>query len=173
MQEITTSIQDISEQKELDKLNSLSRFAPERVAQMLYLYATGSSQTRLVRKYGFDRHTVISVLTDYADHIGKFRELSGKIAAKNYLNMSSLEEDLIEVVRDRLESGELEATFRDLKELSIAKANAAREALTARGEATNITEDRKVYTQEDYEATAKAAEDRIRKLKEAEVIDVD
>lgn len=173
MQEITTSIQDISEQKELDKLNSLSRFAPERVAQMLYLYATGSSQTRLVRKYGFDRHTVISVLTDYADHIGKFRELSGKIAAKNYLDMSSLEEDLIEVVRDRLESGELEATFRDLKELSIAKANAAREALTARGEATNITEDRKVYTQEDYEATAKAAEDRIRKLKEAEVIDVD
>jgi hypothetical protein len=87
--------------------------------------------------------------------------------------MSSLEEDLIEVVRDRLESGELEATFRDLKELSIAKANAAREALTARGEATNITEDRKVYTQEDYEATAKAAEDRIRKLKEAEVINVD
>jgi len=173
MQEITTSIQDISEQKELGKLNSLSRFAPERVAQMLYLYATGSSQTRLVRKYGFDRHTVISVLTDYADHIGKFRELSGKIAAKNYLDMSSLEEDLIEVVRDRLESGELEATFRDLKELSIAKANAAREALTARGEATNITEDRKVYTQEDYEATAKAAEDRIRKLKEAEVIDVD
>jgi len=173
MQEITTSIQDISEQKELDKLNSLSRFAPERVAQMLYLYATGSSQTRLVRKYGFDRHTVISVLTDYADHIGKFRELSGRIAAKNYLDMSSLEEDLIEVVRDRLESGELEATFRDLKELSIAKANAAREALTARGEATNITEDRKVYTQEDYEATAKAAEDRIRKLKEAEVIDVD
>jgi len=173
MQEITTSIQDISEQKELGKLNSLSRFAPERVAQMLYLYATGSSQTRLVRKYGFDRHTVISVLTDYADHIGKFRELSGKIAAKNYLDMSSLEEDLIEIVRDRLESGELEATFRDLKELSIAKANAAREALTARGEATNITEDRKVYTQEDYEATAKAAEDRIRKLKEAEVIDVD
>ena len=140
---------------------------------MLYLYATGSSQTRLVKKYGFDRHTVISVLTDYADYIGKFRELSGKIAAKNYLDMSSLEEDLIEVVRDRLESGELEATFRDLKELSIAKANAAREALTARGEATNITEDRKVYTQEDYEATAKAAEDRIRKLKEAEVINVD
>jgi hypothetical protein len=167
MQEITSSIQEVSEQKEFNKLNSLSRFAPERVAKMLYLYATGSSQTRLVKKYGFDRHTVISVLTDYADHIGKFRELSGKIAAKNYLDMSSLEEDLIEVVRDRLESGELEATFRDLK------ANAAREALTARGEATNITEDRKVYTQEDYEATAKAAEDRIRKLKEAEVINVD
>ncbi len=172
MQEITDSIQEVADQKELNKLNSLSRFAPERVAKLLYLYATGSSQTRLVKKYGFDRHTVISVLTDYADHIGKFRELSGKIAAKNYLDMSSLEEDLNEVVRGRLESGELEVTFRDLKELSIAKANAAREALTARGEATNITEDRKVYTQEDYEATAKAAEERLKQLKQADVIDV-
>lgn len=171
MEEITTSIQEVAGQKEFGKLNSLSRFAPDRVAKLLYLYSTGSSQTRLVRKYGFDRQTVISVLTDYADHIGKFRELSGRIAAKNYLNMSSLEEDLIDVVRTRLESGEIEATFRDLKELSIAKSNAAREALTARGEATNITEDRKIYTQEDYEETAKAAEDRIRKLKQVEVVE--
>lgn len=172
MQEIASSIKDVSQHKELNKLNSLSRFAPDRVAKLLYLYSTGSSQTRLVRKYGFDRSTVISVLTDYADHIGKFRELSGKIAAKNYLDMSSLEEDLIEIVRARMESGELEATFRDLKELSIAKANAAREALTARGEATNITEDRKIYTQEDYEETANAAKARLKQLKEAEVIDV-
>ena len=57
---------------------------------------------------------------------------------------------------------ELEPTFRDLKELSIAKANAAREALTARGEATQITEDRKVYSQEDYEETLRAAQDRIK-----------
>jgi hypothetical protein len=140
---------------------------------MLYLYATGNSQTRLVKKYGYDRQTVISVLTDYADHLGKFKDLSGKIAARNYLDMSSLEEDLIESVRGRLQSGELEPTFRDLKELSIAKANSAREALTARGEATQITEDRRVYTQEDYEETIKAARDRLDKIKKAEVIDID
>lgn len=173
MQDISSAIQEVAQQKELNKLNSLSRFAPEKVAEILYLFATGSSQTRLVKKYGYDRQTVISVLSDYSDHIGKFRDLSGRIAARNYLDMSSLEEDLIGKVRDRLESGELEATFRDLKELSIAKANAAREALTARGEVTSITEDRKVYTQEDYEATAKAAEARLKQLKEAEVIDVD
>ena len=87
--------------------------------------------------------------------------------------MSSLEEDLIEAVRGRMQTGELEPTFRDLKELSIAKANAAREALTARGEATQITEDRRVYTQEDYEETIKAARDRLNKIKQAEVIDID
>ena len=97
---------------------------------------------------------------------------SGGFAAKNYMNLSSLEEDLVDAVRVRMESGELEVTFRDLKELSIAKANSIREALTARGEATNITEDRKVYTQDDYEDTLKAAKDRLKKIK-GEVIDVD
>ena len=123
----------------------------------------------MIRKYGFDRNSVVSVLVDYADYFGKFKELSGTIAAKNYMNLSSLEEDLVDAVRVRMENGELEVTFRDLKELSIAKANSIREALTARGEATNITEDRKVYTQDDYEDTLKAAKDRLKKIK-AEVI---
>ena len=82
------------------KRGSLSRHNPEKVAKLLYLYSIGTSQTRLVRKYGYERNTVVSVLADYADHLGKFRELSGKVAAKNYLSMSRLEEDLIQQVRD-------------------------------------------------------------------------
>ncbi len=175
--EIANSIRSVAEKKEALQVKSLSRHNPEKVAEILYLYSVGNSQTRLVKKYGFDRETVISVLTDYADHLGQFRELSGRIAAKNYLNLSSLEEDLIEKVRDRMETDpEMEVNFKDLKEISIAKANAAREALTARGEATQITEDRKVYTQDDYEATIKAAKDRIAQAKQAqveEVIDVE
>jgi len=81
---------------------------------------------------------------------------------------------LVEKVRDRLENDpEMEVTFRDLKELSIAKANASREALTARGEASNITEERKVVTQEDYEDTIKAANERLEALKKADIIDID
>ena len=64
----------------------------------------------------------------------------------------------------------MEVSFKDLKELSIAKANAAREALTARGEVTSINEERKVYTQEDYESMLDAARARI---KEAKVIDAE
>ena len=175
--EIANSIRSVAEEKEALQVKSLSRHNPEKVAEMLYLYSVGNSQTRMVKKYGFDRETVISVLTDYADHLGQFRELSGRIAAKNYLNLSSLEEDLIEKVRDRMETDpEMEVGFKDLKEISIAKANAAREALTARGEVTQITEDRKVYTQDDYEATIQAAKERIAKAKQAqveEVIDVE
>ena len=173
IEEIAESIREVAHSKELMKRGSLSRHNPEKVAKLLYLYSIGTSQTKLVRKYGYERTTVVSILADYADYLGKFRELSGKVAAKNYLSMSSLEEDLIQQVRDRMETGELEPTFRDLKELSIAKANAAREALTARGEATQITEDRKVYTQEDYEDTIEAARARLQQIKNAEVIDID
>ena len=173
LREIQESVLEVAEKKRGLQRKSLSVYDPQKVARLLYLYSTGSSQTRLVRKYGFDRDTIISVLTDYADYMGNFKELSGRIAAKNYLNLSSLEEDLIEKVRDRMENDpEMEVSFKDLKELSIAKANAAREALTARGEATQITEDRKVYTQDDYEATIQAARDRIKRAKEAEIIDI-
>jgi hypothetical protein len=177
MQDIVDSIREVAAEKECLKIKSLSVYDPEKVAKLLYLYSTGSSQTRLVRKYGYDRETVISVLADYADHLGKFKDLSGRIAAKAYLNLSSLEEDLIDKVRDRMENDpEMEVSFKDLKELSIAKANSAREALTARGEATNITEERKVYTQDDYEKTIEAAKKRIadaKQVKDAEVIDME
>ena len=172
MKEITQAIQEVADKKDALGKKSISRYKPEKVAEILYLYSVGNSQTRLIRKYGFDRTSVVSVLGDYADYFGKFKEMSGKIAAKNYMNLSSLEEDLVDAVRGRMERGELEVTFRDLKELSIAKSNAIREALTARGEASQITEDRKVYTQDDYEDTLKAAKERLKKIK-GEVIDID
>lgn len=68
----------------------------------------------------------------------------------------------------------MEVSFRDLKELSIAKANAFRETMTTRGEATSISEERKVITQEDYEDTLKAARERLEAMKrvdEAEIIE--
>ena len=174
LSEIQQSIHEVANEKRGLKLKCLSVYDPAKVAKLLYLYSTGSSQTRLVRHYGFERDTVISVLADYADHMGTFKELSGRIAAKNYLNLSSLEEDLIDKVRDRLENDpEMEVGFKDIKELSIAKSNASREAMTARGEATQITEDRKVYTQDDYEATIAAARKRIEQAKVADIIDID
>ena len=63
---------------------------------------------------------------------------------------------------------ECEVSFRVLNELAIAKANAGREALTARGEATQITEDRKVFTQAYSEAIIKAARARIQEAKTIE-----
>lgn len=173
MQSIGESINEVVKVKELQNIKSLSRHNPEKVAKILYLYATGVSQTRIVKKYKVNRETVLNVLVDYADHLGKLKDLAGRISAKNYMNISSLEEDLVNKVRTRMETDpEMEVTFRDLKELSIAKANAFREAMSARGEAHSITEDRKVITQDDYDAAIKAAQERIKTIK-GEVIEVD
>jgi hypothetical protein len=125
----------------------------------------------MVRKYGIDRETIINTLVDYADYKNKFRELGGKLSAKNYINMTSLSEDLVDNIRNRVESGDIEPSIRDLKDLSIAMANASREALTARGEVSSISEERKVHTQDDYIDTKKAVEARLREIKEAEIIE--
>ena len=171
---IKESVQEFAADEKFDKIKCLSRYDPDKVATILYLFSVGKSQTQIVKKYGFHRQTVIGILTDYADHLGKFKDLGGKLAARSYLQLSSLEEDLVEKVRDRLENDpEMEVTFRDLKELSIAKANASREALTARGEASQIKEERKVISQEDYEDTIKAARERIKALKTEDIIEVD
>ena len=174
---IQEAIKEVAAEKELHKIKSLSRHDPMKVAEILYLYSIGKSQTHIVKKCNYYRNTVIQVLVDYADHLGKLRELAGKISAKNYMNLSSLEEDLVEKVRNRMENDpEMEVTFRDLKELSIAKANAFRETMTTRGEATSITEERKVITQEDYEDTLAAAKKRLEEMKrvdEPEIIEAD
>ena len=72
MEDIAESIREIASEKEGLKVKCLSVYDPQKVAKLLYLYSTGSSQTRLVRKYGYDRETVISVLADYADFFGYF-----------------------------------------------------------------------------------------------------
>ena len=126
--EIKSAIQDVAYQKEAQQIKSLSRYDPEKVANILYLYGTGVSQTAMVKKHGFDRETVINTLVDYADHKGKFRELGGKLSGRNYVNLSSLTEDLVDKLRKRLEEGDIEASFRDLKDLSIALTNALEDA---------------------------------------------
>jgi hypothetical protein len=169
---IQEAIKEIAADKELQKVKSLSRHNPMKVAEILYLYSIGKSQTQIVKKYNIQRSTVIQVLVDYADHLGQLRDVAGKIAAKNYMQLSSLEEDLVDKVRDRLENDpDMEVSFRDLKELSIAKANAFRETMTTRGEATSISEERKVITQEDYEDTLKAARERLEAMKRVEEVD--
>lgn len=171
---IQDAIAEIAADKELLKVKSLSRHNPMKVAEILYLYSIGKSQTQIVKKYNIQRSTVIQVLVDYADHLGQLRDVAGKIAAKNYMQLSSLEEDLVDKVRDRLENDpDMEVSFRDIKELSIAKSNAFRETMTTRGEATQITEERKVVTQEDYEDTLKAAKKRLEDMKKVEEVIVE
>jgi hypothetical protein len=147
----------------------LERYDPQKAATILFLHAQGKSQTCLCKKYGYDRSTVIRIITTYADQLGKWRELGGKLASYSYLNITSLEEDMIESVREGMDSGELKPTFKDIKDISIAKANSSREAMLARGEATSISREEKVWTDDDYKKLMEQA----RKQMANEAIPVD
>ena len=82
----------------------LERYDPQKAAHILFLHSQGKSQTCLVKKYKYDRATVIRIISTYADQLGKWRELGGKLASYSYLNITSLEEDMIESVRDGMDS---------------------------------------------------------------------
>lgn len=165
MQSISNAIVEIQRTKEADKIKSLSRHNPEKVAKILYLHALGCSQTNMIRRHSISRSTVVQVLADYADHTNSFRELGGQLAARSYINLESLEEDMIDALRVKLEGG-YEPEFRDLKEISIAKANSQRQAMTARGEASQVLDINNNYTLDDFNETLLAAKNRIKKIKE-------
>jgi len=173
MQSISNAIIKIQHEKEACKLKSLSRHNPEKVARILYLHALGCSQTNMIRRHSMSRNTVVQVLADYADHTNSFRELGGQLAARSYINLESLEEDMIDALRLKLEDGYV-PEFRDLKEISIAKANSQRQAMTARGEASQVVDINNNYTVEDFNETLSAARARLEKIKsesiEAEIV---
>ena len=53
------------------------------------------------------------------------------------------------------------ATFKDIKDISIAKANSSREAMLARGEATSISREEKVWTDDDYKKLMEQARNQM------------
>ena len=173
MRGISSAIVKIQAEKETSKIKSLSRHNPEKVAKILYLHALGCSQTNMIRKHNISRSTIVQVLVDYSDYTGSFRELGGQLAARSYVNLESLEEDMIDSLRDRMDSGYV-PEFRDLKEISIAKANSQRQAMAARGEASQVVDINNNYTVEDFNETLLAAKARLKKIREkAEVIDIE
>jgi len=168
MLSISSAITEIQRTKEANQIKSLSRHNPKKVAKILYLHALGCSQTNMIRRHGLSRSTIVQVLADYADHTNTFRELGGQLAARSYINLESLEEDMIDALRLKLEGG-YEPEFRDLKEISIAKANSQRQAMTARGEASQVVDVNKSYTVEDFNETLLAARKRIEKIREKSI----
>ena len=150
-EDISKAVREYAEEHEVKKLKCLERYNPEKVATILFLSAQGKSINNMVSKYGFKHETVQRVLVSYADHMGKWRDLGGQLAAYSYLNITSLEEEMVNDVRTRMQSGELKPTFKDIKDISIAR-------------------EEKVYTDDDYKTLMEKARS---KIKQAEVIDVD
>ena len=78
------------------------------------------------------------------------------------MNLHSLEEDIIEDVRERMESGKLKPNFRDVYYVSTAKEKSWQQAHRIEERRDETRYARNVVTQEDYEATLAKAKERMR-----------
>ena len=68
LSDIDLKIKEFVKSSELDGVKALEKYNPEKAAKILFLSASGKTQTQLVRKYGFKRDTIVRVLATYADH---------------------------------------------------------------------------------------------------------
>jgi hypothetical protein len=71
MFDIDSKIREFSLSSEIDGIKALEKYDPQKAAKILFLSASGKTQTQLVKKYGFKRDTIVRVLATYADHLGK------------------------------------------------------------------------------------------------------
>ena len=159
---IAEAVQDYANKKQQEGIKSLSRMNPERVGLILYLFCLGVSQSQMVKKHRICHKSIKHTLMEYADHLGKWTEVGARLSKQLFLNLHSLEEDIIEDVRERMESGKLKTTFRDIYYVSTAKEKSWQQAhrVEERREETRYT--RNVVSQEDYEKTLAKARERVR-----------
>jgi glycerol dehydrogenase-like iron-containing ADH family enzyme len=135
---------------------------PEKVGQILYLFCLGVSQSQMVKRHKICHKTIKHTLTEYADHLGKWTEVGARLSKQLFLNLHSLEEDIIEKLRERMEGGKLKATFRDIYYVSTAKEKSWQQAHRIEERREDIRYARNVVTQEKYEKVLARARGRMR-----------
>ena len=159
---IAEAVQEYANNKRDEGVKSLSRMNPEKVGLILYLFCLGVSQSQMVKKHNICHKTIKHTLMEYADHLGKWTEVGARLSKQLFLSLHSLEEDIIEEVRERMESGKLKATFRDVYYVSTAKEKSWQQAHRVEERRKETRSTGNVVTQEDYEKTLAKAREKMR-----------
>ncbi len=87
---IAEAVHEFAQQKQLDGIKSLSRYNPQKVGMILYLFSQGVSQSQMVKKYNLSHQTIKHTIIEYADHAGEWAKLSAKISRTLFLELSSI-----------------------------------------------------------------------------------
>jgi hypothetical protein len=159
---IADAVHVYASKKQDEGVKSLSRMNPEKVGQILYLFCLGVSQSQMVKKHHICHKTIKHTLMEYADHLGKWTEVGARLSKQLFLSLHSLEEDIIEEVRERMDSGKLKATFRDVYYVSTAKEKSWQQAHRVEERRKETRSTGNVVTQEDYEKTLAKAREKMR-----------
>ena len=131
-------------------------------------FSQGVSQSTMSRHYGLHHDTIKHTLMEYANHTSHWRKLGTEINRRLFLELSSIEEDMVDSLREQMDKGELKPTFRDLMYISIALDKAWQQADRARDRSDEVKPERPIVTQQNYEDTLAAAKARMAELKKKE-----
>ena len=162
--DIARAINLMALEKERDGVKSLSRHNPKKAGKILYLFSQGVSQSMMSRRYGLHHDTVKNTLKEYANQTTHWHKLGAEINSRLFLELCSIEEEMVVALRERMAEGELAPTFSDLLPVSVALDKAERQAMRAREDVGQVSE-RPVITQQNYEETLAAARKRMAELK--------
>ena len=161
---IADAVQEYASKKQQEGVKSLSRMKPEKVGLILYLFCLGVSQSQMVKKYGFCLKTIKHTLMEYTGHLGQWTEAGARLSKQLFLNLHSLQEDIIEEVRERMENGKLKPNFRDVFYVSTAKEKSWQQIRRIEERRKEPTFTRNVVSQEDYEKTLAKVRERMGQL---------
>ena len=135
---------------------------PEKVGLILYLLCLGVSRSQMVKRHKICYKTIKHTLMEYADHLGKWAEVGARLSKQLFLNLHSLEEDIIEKLREHMENGKLKATFRNIYYVSTAKDKSWQQIHRIEDRKKEAGYARNVVSQEKYEKTLAKARERMR-----------
>ncbi len=125
---IADAVHVYASKKQEEGVKSLSRMNPEKVGLILYLFSLGVSQSQMVKKHRVWYKTIKHTLMEYADHLGRWADVGARLSKQLLLYLHSLEEDIIQEVRTRMEGGKLKPSFRDVYYVATAKEKSWRRA---------------------------------------------
>ena len=144
---------------------------PEKAVEALTLLSTGQSIKKVYELTGATTTTVARLKSDFADYLQDWKAVGGQVSGGLYFEASEYVSDLFEDLRKARERGDWDA----VKALSSALAStnkvvevANRHAMNARGEATQHIKVDKTATVEDVK---KAADDALKLIQEAEIVE--
>ena len=166
---IAEAVHAYAREKQLEGVKSLSRYNPQKVGLILYLFSQGVSQTQMVQKYHLSHRTIKHTIIEYADHVGKWAEVGSKLAKRMFLKLSCLHDDVLDNIQRQFDEGKYKPVIKDIMYLSIAIEKTWQQSDRARDRSEPVPETPGV-THEQYQATVAAAKERMKELKNRKAI---
>ena len=169
-EEIMDAMDRMREMKRAEGLSCLEERNPDRAIAVLASLSMGKSKSWIRKNLNVCFPTLARLISDYADVLDGWKEMARSHTGKGFVMVQHAKQRLAELLIERMEEDEefaTKVTPKDLRDLAVAESISLKDALTVRGEASQITETRRETSIEDVK---RAQEEYLRSIQQAEEV---